>query len=203
MWALVPIVILMTGLFCVQANATTLEEIRTAAGTISSLSAGFTQEKQMKILVKPLISKGIIRYQFPNLLRFEYQEPIKNILIMKEKTISRYIEKGNGFVLDKASAMGAMDIVMDEISRWIKGDFDTTMFTAAFEGKPEPGRIILKPRDNTMNSFIQAIELVLSDHPGVFKEVIIRENENSYTRLIFDTVMINTEINPDMFNIPK
>lgn len=195
--------VLMAAMISVGANAASLADIQEAAGAIRSISADFIQEKHMKILVKPLVSKGIIRFQSPDALRFEYREPIKNILIMQGKSVSRYIQKDDSFVRDNGAAMGAMTVVMDEISQWLKGDFNTNVFDAAIEEAPEPGRIILKPKDKAMTSFIQDIVLVLSERPGVFKEVIIRENQNSYTRLRFEEVALNKDITPDVFAAPK
>jgi len=195
--------VLMVVMISVGANATSLADIQATAGNIRSISADFIQEKHMKILVKPLVSKGIIRFQSPDALRFEYREPIKNILIMQGKSVSRYIHRDNTFVRDNAAAMGAMTVVMDEISQWLKGDFNTSVFNATIEETPEPGRIILVPKDKAMTHFIQDIVLVLSEQPGVFKEVIIRESQDSYTRLRFDTVQLNENINPDVFAAPK
>lgn len=195
--------VLMAAMVSVSANATSLADIQKSAGSIRSISADFIQEKHMKILVKPLISKGVIRFRSPDALRFEYQEPIKNILIMQGKSVSRYIHKDNTFVRDNAAAMGAMTVVMDEISQWLKGDFNTSVFNASVKDAPKPGTIILVPKEKAMTHFIQDIILVLSEQPGVFKEVIIRENQNSYTRLRFDKVQLNKDINPEVFTAPK
>jgi len=195
--------VLMAAVISVGANAASLADIQEAAGTIRSISADFIQEKHMKILVKPLVSKGSIRFQSPDALRFEYREPIKNVLIMQGKSVSRYIQKENTFIRDNASAMGAMTVVMDEISQWLKGDFNTNVFDATIEEAPEPDRIILVPKEKAISSFIQEIVLVLSEQPGVFKEVVIRENQNSYTRLRFEKATLNEDINPDVFAAPK
>jgi Outer membrane lipoprotein-sorting protein len=193
----------MAAMISVGANAASLADMQEAAGSIRSISADFIQEKHMKILVKPLVSKGSIRFQSPDALRFEYREPIKNVLIMQGKSVSRYIQKENTFIRDNASAMGAMTVVMDEISQWLKGDFNTNVFDATIEEAPEPGRIILVPKEKAISSFIQEIVLVLSEQPGVFKEVVIRENQNSYTRLRFEKATLNEDINPDVFSAPK
>jgi outer membrane lipoprotein-sorting protein len=195
--------VLMAAMISVGANAASLADMQEAAGSIRSISADFIQEKHMKILVKPLVSKGSIRFQSPDALRFEYREPIKNVLIMQGKSVSRYIQKENTFIRDNASAMGAMTVVMDEISQWLKGDFNTNVFDATIEEAPEPGRIILVPKEKAISSFIQEIVLVLSEQPGVFKEVVIRENQNSYTRLRFEKATLNEDINPDVFSAPK
>jgi outer membrane lipoprotein-sorting protein len=197
------VTILMAMMVSVNANATSMADIQKAAGSIRSISADFIQEKHMKILVKPLISKGIIRFQSPDALRFEYREPIQNILIMQNERVSRYIRKDDTFIRDNAAAMSAMTVVMDEISQWLKGNFNTSVFDATIENAPAPGKIILVPKDKSMTHFIQDIVLVLSEQPGVFKEVIIRESQDSYTRLRFDKVQLNKPITPDVFAAPK
>jgi len=194
---------LMAVVFSAGASAASMTAIQKAAGTMQSISADFIQEKHMKILVKPLISKGIIRFQSPDALRFEYREPIQNILIMQGKRVSRYIGKDGTFVRDNAAAMGAMTVVMDEISQWLKGNFNTSVFDAAVEEAPAPGQIILTPKDKAMAHFIQDIVLVLSEQPGIFKEVVIRENQDSYTRLRFENVQLNQSIDPESFSAPK
>lgn len=195
--------VLVAATVSVSANAMSLAKIQEAAGSIRSIRADFIQEKHMKILVKPLVSKGIVRFQRPDALRFEYREPIKNILIMQGKSVSRYIQKDNTFLRDNAAALGAMTVVMDEISQWLKGNFNTSVFDATIDETPEPGRIILVPKDKAMTHFIQEIVLVLSEQPGVFKEVIIRENQDSYTRLRFEEVALNKDMTPDVFAAPK
>lgn len=196
-------IVIVAAMVSVCANARSLDDIQKAAGSIQSVSADFIQEKHMKILIKPLISKGIIRFQSPDALRFEYKEPIKNILIMQGTKVSRYIKKDSTFVRDNAAGMGAMAVVMDEISQWLKGDFNTSDFNVVIEENPEPGKIILTPKDKAMAGFIQRIVLVLSQQPGVFEQVIIRESKDSYTLLRFEDVKLNGQINPDMFSAPK
>ncbi|MGD9825058.1 hypothetical protein [Desulfobacter sp.] len=110
---------------------------------------------------------------------------------------------GAAFVRDNGAAMGAMAVVMDEISQWLKGNFNTTVFDATIEDEPEPGRIFLVPKEKAMTRFIQDIVLVLSEQPGVFKAVIIRESQDSYTLLRFEAVALNEDINPNVFAAPK
>ncbi|MFH1154724.1 MAG: outer membrane lipoprotein carrier protein LolA [Pseudomonadota bacterium] len=198
--------ILVAAFWCAAAAAAgpmaaSLDDIRSQAEKIQSVSARFIQEKHMKILVKPLVSTGIFIYQAPDSLRFEYKTPIKNILVMHGGTVSRYIQKGDTLVRDNAGAMGSMQVVMDEITRWMQGDFDTKAFDATVVDTPEPGRIILTPRDKAMARFIQAIEMGLSEHPGVFRDVTIREDADSFTRLLFQDVAINAPVDQAVFEI--
>ena len=58
-----------------------LDSIRKAAATVRTLEASFVQTRTLKILKKPLLSRGIIAYRRPNDLRWEYQSPLATVMI--------------------------------------------------------------------------------------------------------------------------
>ena len=51
------------------------DELKSAAGTVTSVRADFIQEKHLAILAKPLVSTGVFYYQAPRSLRWEYSRP--------------------------------------------------------------------------------------------------------------------------------
>ncbi len=68
----------ITGLFFLifPGWANTWDGIKARAMKIKSVKAEFIQEKHLKILKKPLISKGIFYYKSPGSLRWEYFSPV-------------------------------------------------------------------------------------------------------------------------------
>lgn len=60
------------------------DQLRKDAEQINTIRADFVQEKHLQILLRPLISKGVFYYEAPGSLRWEYQSPIKSILLMHE-----------------------------------------------------------------------------------------------------------------------
>jgi len=177
--------------------ADTWDGLKAAAGTISSVSATFVQEKHMKVLVRPLISEGLLFFKTPDSLRWEYQRPIKSILITHAGITKKYIQQNGKLIADTAAGTPAMQFVIDEISRWLKGRFDENpLFTASLE----PGRrIILTPNYKGLADMIQRIELVLSNRPGIMDSVRIYESENSYTLLKFAQVELNRPLDDKLF----
>lgn len=171
------------------------EGIRDGAKDIRSVRSEFIQEKHMEILSKPLISKGVIYYKSPNFLRWEYQSPIRSILLMNEGETKRFVKKDGKLIQDYSPNLMSMQVVLDEISMWLKGHFDEN---PNFTAELNPGRRIeLVPKEEAMAKFIQKIELFLSDEPGMIRKVKISESETSFTELIFE----NTVLNPDLDNI--
>jgi len=173
------------------------DQLRKDAGQIKTISADFIQEKHLQILSRPLISKGVFYYEAPGSLRWEYQSPIRSILMMHEGKVTRYIWGGNGFRKDSGLSLQAMQIVLQEITKWLGGHFDDNPdFTASLE--PDR-RIVLTPKKKAFSAIIRNIELILSDRPGVIKSVTIYEGEKSFTRIIFKNVRVNEVLKETVF----
>ncbi len=172
--------------------ADSFEGIRAAAGKIKSVRANFVQEKHMPILVRPLVSKGHFIFQAPGSLRWEYHQPVLSVLLMHKGEVRRFIQSQKGLVEDTAGNLQSMDFVLQEIAKWLNGRFDENPM---FEASLVPGnKIVLTPKNQDMDQFIQRIELVMDDQPGVMKEVAIYESADSYTRFKFIDSQLNLAI---------
>jgi len=172
------------------------DQLRNDAAQINTIRSDFVQEKHLQILSKPLISKGVFYYEGPGSLRWEYQSPIKSILLMHEGRVTRYIWGENGFRRDSGLSLQAMQIVLEEITKWLGGHFDDNPdFTASLE----PDRKIVLTPKKAFSAIIRNIELILSDRPGVIKSVTIYEGEKSFTRIIFKNVSVNEVLKETVF----
>lgn len=175
------------------------EQIRRESSQIQSIQARFIQEKHMKILSRPLISEGRFFFQAPASVRWEYTAPVKSILLMHGGSLKRYIYSGGGFTQEAGGRLPAMEIVMQEISAWLHGQFDQSQyFTATLVQHPTPG-IILTPREKSFARLIQRIELTPSGQPGVLKSILIVEDEKTTTLLEFRQVQVNQPIPESIF----
>lgn len=175
----------------------TWEEIRTAAGKVTSVKAEFTQEKSMKILAHPLISTGRFYFKAPSSLRWEYRTPVRSILLIDDGRTERYVETGDGLARDAGANLQAMQAVLEQITGWLSGRFeDNPLFSSSLA----PGRkIILIPKAAAFSRMIQKIELTLSDRAGVLESVTIYESSDSMTRMVFKNAVINTPLEDSLF----
>lgn len=172
--------------------ADTWESIRNAANGVDAISADFVQEKHLPILAKPLISEGRLLYRRPDALRWEYTSPVKSVLLMHDGDARRFVQSDQGLVEDASVRLQAMQFVMPEISGWLGGRFqDNPLFDASLDGG---NKILLVPSDPGMARFIQRIELLMADRPGVIEQVLIFEDDNAFTRMVFS----NTQVNPSL-----
>jgi len=177
------------------------EELKTATGAVTSVRAEFTQEKHMKILVRPLVSEGVLFFQSPNSLRWEYIHPVQSILLLHNGKTRRFVQKGGSFVEDASANLQSMQVVVQEITQWLNGRFDDNpIFTARLE----PGRkIVMTPREASFSRLIQRIEIVLSDRAGAIKSVMIFESEDSFTKLDFKEIVLNRKLDDALFREVK
>ena len=190
------IILLIASYLCV-GWADTLVGIQDKAGEIKSVTANFIQEKHLKILSKPLISKGIFYYQSPQSLRWEYTYPFQSILLIHNGNIKRYIKGNDGFIQDSGVELQAMQVVLQEITLWMRGRFnDNPNFNAVLEPGP---KIVLTPKEKSFAAIIQRIELMLSNQPGIIETVQIYENDTSYTKFIFNNVRLNKPLKDSLF----
>ncbi len=176
------------------------EQIREKASQINSISADFRQEKHLKLLIRPLVSKGILCFQKPNSLRWEYKTPVPSILVSHQGRTKQFIKENTAFVENSGANLMAMQFVLQEITNWLGGQFDKN---PDFKAVLKPNRrIVLQPGKKEISSIISRIEVLLSKKPGLIESVKIYESEDSYTILKFEKSELNKKIDPQLFQSP-
>jgi hypothetical protein len=176
------------------------EGLREASRQITSLDAQFVQKKTLPILARPFVSGGRFYFQAPASLRWEYDRPIRSVLMMSGGTLKRYLRERDVWREDSGAALPAMQMVLEEIVNWQQGRFDANPhFQASLLAGPEP-QVILVPREPSWKKMIRQIELTLSrEQAGVMKSVRVMEDERSFTLLEFSQVKINRPLPASLF----
>jgi len=173
------------------------DQIKNAAGQVNTVRCDFIQEKHLKILASPLVSKGVLYFKVPGSLRWEYISPVRSILLMHNGKTKRFILRKDDFIEDSSANLQAMGFVLKEITMWLNGRFDENpQFTATLEAGH---KILLLPKEKSFSMMIQKIELMLSNTPGIIKSVTIYESDNSFTKLFFKKSILNGKIDDSMF----
>jgi len=159
---------------------------------LHSIQADFTQEKHLKILVRPLVSKGSFTFQTPQSLRWEYLSPVPSVLLMHGDRIRKYVQRDGQMVEDKGLRLDSMQVVLSEISNWLDGRFsDNDMFTVSFV---DDRTVELLPKDQGLAGIISKIELKLATQRGSLDEVMIFEGPDSYTKMTFENRTMNADV---------
>ncbi len=182
-----------------QDRAERLDQMREAFSSVKSIRTDFTQEKRMKILARPLVSEGKFFYRSPVQIRWEYSSPIQSVLLMDGGDVKRYTRRDSAWVQDRGTGLEAMRFVLQDISGWVSGDFESSRnFSAELLNGP-PMQVLLTPRDPSIGAFIQRVVLTLSSRPGVLKSVEIVEGPTSSTLIEFRNTEINLPFSQGLF----
>ncbi len=176
------------------------EGIREASRKITSLEARFVQKKTLPILAKPFVSQGRFFYQPPAQLRWEYDGPVRSVLIMNGDAVKRYLKDQDKWREDAGAALPAMRLVMEDMMNWQQGRFDANpQFQASLVKGTEP-KILLVPKEASWRKMIQRIELTLSsEQAGVMKSVRVVEDERTDTTLEFSQIRLNRPLPSSLF----
>jgi hypothetical protein len=181
----------------------TWETLQQESEKITSVSSRFTQSKDMRILSRPLVSTGSFYFKAPDSVRWEYEAPVKSILLMHEGTVRRYTQGDQGLIEDSGPALQAMNVMLQEITLWSRGRFNESRgFAAELRPGPEPV-ILLTPRDAGLAKIITGIDVELApDTAGLISAITIREGEGGTTSLRFSDVRINSVLDNGFFVKP-
>lgn len=174
-------------------------EMQQAFSAVKTIRTDFTQKKTMKILQKPLVSEGTFCYRTPSDIRWEYTAPLRTVLLMDGGDVARYTWRGTSWEKDSGAGLEAMHFVLQDISGWVSGDFDSSRHFRAELQKGPPLKVILSPRDPSIGSFIQRVLLTLSSTPGVLQSVEIVEGPGNTTLIDFRNTEINVSFPEGLF----
>ena len=171
--------------------------IRQAGGNVTSIRADFTQEKHMPILQKPLVSKGVLYYQLPDSLRWEYTAPVRSITLQHNGVSKRLVQGREKMIEETGRQLEMVRFMLTEIPFWIGGRFDENpLFDAVLQ---DDGRIEMRPREAAMGRIIERVVVALSPTPGVIESVTVHEGRGVFTRFLFANVTLNEPIGELIF----
>lgn len=174
--------------------ATSWESIRQAMSGVHSITADFTQKKNLRILARPLVSTGKFYYRSPGDLRWEYSSPLRNILLVHDDSVAMYTWSNDRFTRDEGPQIEATRIVMEQIAAWLNGNFNDNRAFVPRLVQGNPGKIILVPARHDFTKFIQKITLNLSPVTGVISSIEIQEPRGSSTIIGFSHIALNSRI---------
>ncbi len=181
------------------ASADSFDQLRKNSANIKTIQARFIQKKFMKILTRPLVAEGRFYYAAPDSFRWEYQKPLRSVVINYKGETRRFIASGGEMMEDKTGGMQAMKIVLGEVTGWMSGKFDQNpSFTATLK-EGTYTLITLMPVGKSMSGMIEKIEITVSRKAAAVKSVKIIENANAFTQIDFTDVEINKVISSSVF----
>ena len=179
-----------------------LASIRAELAKIKVVRADFVQEKHLLILTAPLISHGQMRFQSPNRLRWEYTNPIKEVLLVNGNQGATYRWQVDHFEKEPSFSQEISKSIAQGISRWLRGDFESNkVFRVTHIAGSEP-HIRLNPTRKEMQRIVREIRIYPAKNVGSLNRVRWTSSNDDHTTWRFKNQRTNVEANSRWFTKP-
>lgn len=173
--------------------------VNATASEIKTIQSNFTQYKHMDFLSNDIETSGKMAFKEPDLIKWEYTKPY---------TYSVIFNKGKIYIDDDGSKSN-MDLGNNRLFKKlneliigsVKGDmFNETDFDMVYFSTVVGSKVIFKPKDQTILSYIASVELLFDPDKGTVQEVKMIEPSGDYTQIVFQNRTLNQPLPDAVFN---
>jgi outer membrane lipoprotein-sorting protein len=180
-------------------KATFEQTIQEQSKKIKTLQCHFVQEKTSTLVKEKAVAKGILHYQSPSMLRWEYVEPLPSVLILNGK---------NAILLDKDGKpqdgnVNLLKQLGDIIISLINGNSlvqNKQFSTEVFESEND-FVLILTPVQRRLKEVYKSSELKIDKSSYLASEIAMNEKSSDRTVIFLNDIELNKEIDPDKFTV--
>lgn len=170
------------------------------AGTVSTLSSDFIQEKHLSMFKTVLTSRGRFYFAKPDLLRWELVSPVASGFVLKGEKGRRWHERTGKTESFQISQEPIMKLVSDQLFAWGKADFHWLnkeyRITVLSES---PVALRLEPRSAEAAGFLHHLLINFSNDGRYVRTVELHEKDGDFTRIRFVNASINKKLPADLF----
>ena len=177
-----------------------IEQVNAFSQKTSTITTGFTQEKEMSFMEEIIFSSGKFYFEKEKKLRWEYTEPFKYAIILNNNRI-RIIDEGRNKDFDAGS--NRMFVELSEImSGMVNGTLlNSDKFHATWYESTEDYVVELLPVATAMKDYLSMIVLEISKKDYSVDGLKMVEKSGDFTHISFRYKKFNEEIPEDTFKV--
>jgi outer membrane lipoprotein-sorting protein len=166
---------------------------------IETLQCTFVQEKTSVLVMEKSVARGVLLYQSPSALRWEYTEPTPSTLILNGNAAALQDKDGKKIGNDKMiKQLG--DLIISVING--NGIKNSKQFSVnLFETENNQIMVVLTPVQKRIKEFYSSIELIIDKNTFLASEIIMNEKSGDKTVIHLNNIKINERIDADKFAI--
>jgi outer membrane lipoprotein-sorting protein len=174
-----------------------LASLKKTLAAMQSIQGTIRQEKSFAFLEDKLVSTGSFSYKKENRLRWQFNEPIEYIILIKDNAM-RLREDG------KEKQYKGVDKILRQVKEIILGCIDGSIianpnYKTVFFSNATSLKIDLQPKDKQLREFIQRIEVEFEKKDTRLKSVLLTDPSGDITRILFSDIRTGQPINESSF----
>jgi outer membrane lipoprotein-sorting protein len=166
--------------------------------TINTLRCDFVQEKSLSFMAQKVLSKGIMMYKKPDMMKLEYTTPFSYIMSLYK---GKVIVKDNGKVNKyDTKSNKVFKYVNDLMIAAVQGNVtDSKDFTIVYKENSKSYLMEMTPIDVTMKDYVTKVNVTVSKTDFGVLTVEMTEKSGDYTLITFTNRVYNTPIKDEAF----
>jgi outer membrane lipoprotein carrier protein len=174
---------------------------------VQSLTATFTERKNLSLLAKPVVANGTFLYSKPARIKWEYSEPEPRIFLITENRFVAYYpaqKRAEEVPLSKLAGRRVFRVFgIGQTAEDLEKFFDITQADAG--GESGCYLLVLTPKRRRVKDRLQRVRFWVDAQTYLPRKLEYLESDGDSTLLTFANLRLNPEIAEARFNvdIPK
>lgn len=175
-------------------------KLKEATKTTNSVESDFTQNKNLSILAKPIISKGKFWYKKEKQVRWEYTEPYLYLIVIKDSKL--FIKDKNNQKQYDTQSNKMFQQLNDFLIGCINGEIlnNTKDFDLTFKENELLYYVVLIPKVQKMKQMLSEINIYFDKKDYSVSKLKMVEQGGDYTVIEFFNKKLNANISDEKFN---
>ena len=166
---------------------------------IKTLQCAFVQEKTSSLVSEKAVAKGIMMYQSPSMLRWEYTDPTASTLILNGT---------DAVLLDKNGKKAGNEKMLKQLGSIIismingNGIAQNRQFSSeCYKVDPAQMLVVLTPVQKRLKDFYNKIEITIDLKTMLANDITLDEKTGDKMVISLTNRVLNAEISQDKFAI--
>jgi outer membrane lipoprotein-sorting protein len=180
-----------------------LEAFDRAQRATTTLIASFSEEKRLKLLARPVVSRGELYFQRPNQVRWEYLEPDRKIFVITEDRYVAYYP-----ALKRAEEVPIKKFIGRRLFRFIGLGQSIDELSQSYTFRLEPASdlegthlLVLTPRKRKVRERMAEMKIWVDDTTHLPRKLQYSETDGDTTILTFETLRPNVDVATGRFHL--
>lgn len=177
-----------------------IQQINQASAQTNTITADFSQVKEMSFLEEKAISSGKFYFEKEKKLRWEYTKPFSYTIILNNDRL-RIIDEGKSKDFEAGSNRMFLEIG-NIMTGMVNGTLlNSPQFTTTWSEGPDYYLAELIPAGTGLKDYLSRIELKLNKQDFTVDELKMIEKSGDYTEISFHNKKLNETIPAEIFRL--
>jgi outer membrane lipoprotein-sorting protein len=163
---------------------------------VETLKAGFVQEKKLAVFEAPLVLKGSLFMQKPDLFAWHVKHPLKYSMVIEGEVLRQWDEDTGRVQQMSLSKNAAFKMVVRQMRDWFSGAYRSMLGEYNLRVVDlDPVSLEFTPRQGSLaQQVIESVHVVFESDERYIRQIHVVERGGDSTLLTFTDTLLNTPI---------